>query len=151
MAEIGINFFISALCSLLYLLGSVCFIPDMDLLVEGEWLFIIGSIFIVLSQLWKCYRTAVTDQFDENIIRFRFYHIRADFSGFMVDLIAGFGGLFYAIGTWLFKDIVTERDQTIATHLFVIGGSCFTMSGLFMQYRYFCTKEKTGNLIETEV
>jgi hypothetical protein len=136
--------------SFLYLIGSVFFIPSVNLLLEGEWLFIIGSIIILFSQMWKSYRTAVTDPFDDSV-KFRFSHINADFSGFMIDLWAGIGGLIYAAGTWLFKDMITERDQTIATHIFVIGGSCFTVSGLFMQYRYFCIKEKTGNLIETEV
>jgi hypothetical protein len=149
-AELGLNFFLSFFCSFLYLVGSVCFIPDFDLLLQGELLFIIGSVLIVITQFWKCFRTAKSNPYDDNDTRFRWVNIYDDFAGFNVDLWAAFGGLTYAVGTYLFAIGVTDKELTIASHVFVLGGSCFTISACFLQYRYFCTKPKTGNLIETE-
>ena len=57
----------------------------------------------------------------------------------MVDLWAGFGGFFYAVGTSLF-----EIQLIPAVWLFICGGTSFTISGISMQYRYFCAaKAKT--------
>lgn len=129
-AEIGINFFCSAIGSLMYLLGSIFFIPSLDMLPAGEFLFIYGSLVIFFSQLWKCLRTAF-------IGGFKLTNITEDFSGFVVDLCAGLGGLCYCIGTLIFESMVTDYDQNIASHWFVTGGTFFTLSGLAMQYRYF--------------
>jgi hypothetical protein len=138
-AQFGLNFFTSAIGSLLYILGSIFFIPATNLLYEGEILFIVGSLIIFFSQLLKCVRTAITNESgnEKNSIS---NNIKVDFSGFNVDLWAGLGGLSYAIGTWLFKDMVTISDLILAVHFFVTGGTCFFFSGAFMQYRYYCSK-----------
>ena len=81
----------------------------------------------------------------------------ADFPGFNIDLHAGFiliysninynyiglGGLMYAIGTYLFTKVTTNEELTVATHWFVAGGTLFTLSGLFMQYRYYFVKSNS--------
>lgn len=134
-AELGLNFFCSATGSFIYLLGSIFFIPNLNMLTAGEYLFIYGSIVIFLSQLWKCLRTALCGDDDE--WKFRRTNILDDLSGFNVDIHAGLGGLCYAIGTYLFKNMQDDNDQITATNWFMAGGFFFTLSGIFMQYRYF--------------
>ena len=141
-AELGINFMCSAFGSLLYLIGSICFIPATDLLALGEWSFIVGSAIIVLSQIWKCFRTFCIDESNPENGAFKLQNIWWDFPGFNVDLYAGLGGLMYLIGTWLFMGIHDESDQTRSASWFITGGIFFTLSGLAMQYRYYCTKKE---------
>ena len=83
--------------------------------------------------MWKCSRTVV-------ICKWEAYW--DDFSGFNVDLHAGLGGLTYAYGTWIFMKIATPADQVCAATVFVIGGLFFTLSGIFMQWRYFLSKNE---------
>ena len=149
-AQFGINFFSSAIGSLLYLLGSIFFIPATNLLYQGVILFIVGSWVIFFSQLWKCIRTAITNEGNNEKISI-WKNIKADFSGFNVDLWAGMGGFFYAIGTCVFKNMVTSDDLLKAVNLFVTGGSCFFISGIFMQYRYFCIKNESSNKVDSKI
>jgi hypothetical protein len=135
-AEFGINFFASAIGSLMYLIGSIFFIPSLDMLPAGEFFFIYGSLVIFFSQLWKCLRTVF-------IGGLKLTNVTDDFSGFIVDICAGLGGLCYYFGTVLFRDMVTEYDQNIASHWFVTGGTFFTLSGLAMQYRYYLHPSET--------
>ena len=130
-AQFGINFFTSAIGSLLYLLGSIFFIPATNLLYQGEILFIVGSLIIFFSQLWKCVRTAVINEenSESNSI---WNNIKADFSGFNVDLWAGMGGLFYAIGTSMFMVVVTNDDIIRSVDVFVLSGCCiFCLWGVY--------------------
>lgn len=64
-------------------------------------MFIIGSAFIFASQSWKCIRTAKGPQ---SILK----NIREELSGFLVDLFAGVGGVFYLVGTWIFMQIEAQ-------------------------------------------
>lgn len=57
--KLVINFLVSVCGSLLYLIGSVCFIPDVNAAVTGLYLFIFGSTLIVISQSWKLYSSAI--------------------------------------------------------------------------------------------
>ena len=138
--EVGLNFFCSAMGSLLYLLGSIFFIPSTNLLTSGELLFIIGSLVIFASQLWKCIRTSISDENDPNDRSIKCSNITADFPGFMIDVWAGIGGLIYAIGTYIFSLAETNAEIISSASWFVSGGSSFFISGLFMQYRYYCVK-----------
>lgn len=141
-AEVGINFFMSACGSALYLAGSILFIPVFSKeLIEGEWLFIIGSAFIYLSQAWKVYRSACTNPNDRHDSRFRLSNLLNDIPALGVDGFAGIGGVFYFFGTIMFLPSfnVTNADAIRAAILFVCGGTCFTLSGFFLQYRHHCT------------
>lgn len=129
-AEVGINFFFSVLGSLMYLIGSIFFIPSLDKLPLGEFFFIYGSLVIFFSQLWKCLRPHL-------IHGFKIENVTEDFSGFLVDLCAGLGGFSYFYGTVIFRYMENEYDQNIASSWFVTGGTFFTLSGLAMQYRYY--------------
>ena len=136
-AAMGINFFCSAIGSFIYVLGSIYFIPSMNNLLLGENLFIEGSLVIFFSQSVKCYRSSVTNVKNPLNNGFSFDNIKQDTVGFCVDLFAGLGGLFYSIGTYLFKLVVTEEDLIVAVHVFVLGGLSFTISGIFILIRYF--------------
>lgn len=136
-AEMGLNFFSSAIGSLLYLLGSIYFIPAMNNIALGEYLFIYGSIIIFFSQGVKCYRSLKTNEKDPSDQRINIENINSDLKGFLVDLFAGLGGLFYTIGTYLFMEIITTEDLIFSVHFFMLGGCSFFASGVFMQLRYF--------------
>jgi hypothetical protein len=135
-AEVAVNFFISAIGSFLYLLGSICFIPSLDLLLDGEILFIWGSLIIVLAQTWKVLRTMFYNEQDPNA-NFNWDNVREDYSGFGVDVCAGVGAGFYAVGTYLFK---MDANDITAVYLFCCGGFFFFLSGVFMKYRYYWKK-----------
>jgi hypothetical protein len=139
--ELGINFLGSVLGSLLYLIGSICFIPATNLLTLGEWTFIVGSAIIFLSQTWKCFRTLCVDETNPEDNAFKLSNVWWDFSGFNVDLHAGLGGLMYFFGTWFFMGIKNESDKTFAAAWFISGGTFFSLSGIAMQYRYYCTQK----------
>lgn len=123
-AENGINFAYSALGSLLYLIGSIMFIPSLDSLALGTWIFIIGSAIIFTSQMWKLYR---------------YESFADDVPGVNVDLWAGLGGLAYAVGSVQFLPEYDTSDfaTNVAATWFTLGGAAFTLSGLFIVYRYF--------------
>lgn len=129
-ASNGLNFFLSAIGSSLYFVGGFYFLPQFNMMETGTWLFIYGSAIIVLSQAWK-------------LVRGGMIGIVLDFSAFNVDLFAGFGGTCYLVGSKLFLSqettISPEIIASMASDWFVLGGSCFTISGLFMTHRYFCT------------
>jgi len=138
-AEVGINFFASACGSALYLAGSILFIPFFDKeLVAGEWLFIVGSTFIYLSQAWKVYRAGCTNPSDRFDQKFRLANYANDYPALGVDGFAGLGGVFYFIGTIFFLPQLnkTDADAVRSAILFVCGGTCFTLSGFFLQYRH---------------
>ncbi|CAF0970864.1 unnamed protein product [Rotaria sp. Silwood1] len=141
-AEVGINFFMSACGSAFYLAGSILFIPVFSKeLILGEWFFIIGSAFIYSSQAWKVYRSACTNIHDRHDRRFRLSNLLNDIPALGVDGFAGIGGVFYFIGTILFLPPFnkTYSDAVRVAILFVCGGTSFTLSGLFLQYRHHFT------------
>jgi hypothetical protein len=130
--QLSINFFVSATGSLLYLVGSACFIPVLDLAWLGSLLFIIGSAVIIIAQTWKLWRglrqpgKTATEMIEE------------DESGFYVDLFAGLGALCYFLGTFLFDESANNPRYLIpAVTIYSFGGLFFLGSGLFMQKRYF--------------
>jgi hypothetical protein len=53
--------------------------------------------------MWKCHRSATTNESNPARNGFSFENINQDVDGFLVDFWAGMGGFMYAIGTWLFR------------------------------------------------
>jgi hypothetical protein len=80
--------------------------------------------------MWKCLRNAVTNEKNPKYGAFRLSNINADLTGYLADFSAGFGGFFYFIGTVLFNKVVTDKDQIVATWIFIIGGIFFTLAGI---------------------
>jgi hypothetical protein len=140
-AENGLNFALSAFGSLLYLIGSILFIPSLDQIILGTEIFIPGSLVIFLSQSWKVYRAACTNSkypFDKSL---NWKNLLEDLSGCGVDVAAGLGGLAYMIGSYLFLPTiaVTESEILRAAIWFIAGGTLFTISGFCIIYRYYFT------------
>ncbi len=142
-AENGLNFAFSAFGSFLYLIGSVLFIPRVNAIVQGTYVFIFGSMVIFLSQAMKVLKQGLRPShlFYSHGRSFSLRHYAEDLPAVGVDACAGLGGLAYLIGSLYFlpqydtSDAVTVR----AAALFTIGGALFTLSGLFLLYRYSCT------------
>ena len=144
-AEVGINSVVSIFGSLLYLVGSILFLPNLqDQLTVGEWLFIIGSAFIFTSQAWKVYRSGCTNPSDRLNRLFRFANLFHDLPVLGADVFGGLGGLFYFIGTILFFPDLSSTDSELlrAPILFVCGGASFTLGGIFLNYHYYCARRK---------
>lgn len=140
-AENGLNFAFSAFGSLLYLVGSILFIPSLDQVVLGTEIFIPGSLVIFLSQSWKVYRAACSNAqfpFDKS---FNLQNLAQDWPGFGVDTAAGLGGFAYMVGSYLFlpENATTDEEIYLAAVWFIIGGSLFSISGFCIIYRYFFT------------
>ena len=53
----ALNFFLSVTGSAIYLIGSICFLPQVNRNDLGLDYFIVGSIIIMISQIWKLCRT----------------------------------------------------------------------------------------------
>lgn len=65
-------------------------------------------------------------------------------SGFYVDLFAGLGGLMYLVGSIPLLKSDEEPDFIVpAVIVYCIGGLFFTLSGIYMQKRYFCENRQT--------
>ena len=119
----GKNFFLSASGSFLYLVGSIMFIPALDMMTLGTKIFIYGSAVIATSQAWKLWR---------------YPDYTSDLPAVHVDSGAGIGGVFYLIGSWFFLPCyVGTYAGSLAPILFICGGACFFWSGLGIIYRYF--------------
>jgi hypothetical protein len=138
-SENGMNFAFSAFGSFLYFVGGVLFVPSLNQSILGNQLFIYGSAVIFLSQTWKLYRWGCNTPNDASSKNFKFLNLTYDWPGTMVDFFAGIGGFFYLIGSVYFLPDYDTSDYytNLAATLFVCGGISFTLSGLFMQYRYY--------------
>jgi hypothetical protein len=139
--ENGLNFALSAFGSLLYLIGSIMFIPSTNSIVEGTYVFIYGSLVIFISQTWKVYRQGCHDEHDEAKRGFNIQNYEADLPALGVDAFAGLGGFAYMVGSIYFLPQYDINDSVTikAATWFTFGGVFFTLSGLFILYRYFCT------------
>ena len=89
--EVGSNFILSAFGSLLYLIGSIFYIPVENAIVLGTKFFIVGSAVIFISQFWKLYRQGCTNNVDPQDKEFRFVNFENDLAALSVDLCAGLG------------------------------------------------------------
>mmetsp|Transcript_14804 Transcript_14804/g.20334 ORF Transcript_14804/g.20334 Transcript_14804/m.20334 type:complete len:258 (+) Transcript_14804:43-816(+) len=139
-AENGLNFFFSLLGSTLYLIGSVLYIPQLNSIIAGTQIFIIGSAIIFFSQAWKLWR--VVSVKEGSAVHIKWKMLLHDLPGSFVDTFAGLGGFFYFIGSVLFlPQYDTSDDATfIAAVWFQMGGLFFFFSGLALAVRYFFTE-----------
>lgn len=136
-AETGLNYAFSAFGSFLYLIGSILFIPSLNSITLGTEVFIVGSIVIFLSQMWKLYRIGCNDETNGDSKIFICENLMNDTPALGVDLNAGLGGFAYFIGSILFLPSFGQYE--VAANWFVFGGLLFSLSGMFLMYRYFCT------------
>jgi hypothetical protein len=138
-AENGLNFFLSLTGSTLYLIGSILFIPDLDSIVMGTWVFIYGSAVIFLAQSWKLWRAGCNNEHNHVDKSFHFSNYSGDVLAALVDLTAGLGGFAYLIGSIFFlpEYDVSDHITYIAACWFQLGGISYFLSGFFMFLRYF--------------
>lgn len=92
---ISLNFFVSVIGSIMYLIGAILFLPMFAKIDPGNLLFIIGSACIFLSQTWKLART-----FSEEGKSLRECY-EQDVCIVYMDVFSGLGGLMYLIGTFI--------------------------------------------------
>jgi hypothetical protein len=135
----GINFFLSFLGSLLYLIGSVMFIPYFQQIITGIYVFIVASFVIIVSQAWKIIKGGI---YSWRIMQFSFLNYN-DVPALLVDLNTFFGAVFYLIGSIYFLPDIDKKaaDTRESTNFFVIGGVFYVVSCIFIVYRYFFTKK----------
>lgn len=69
-----------------------------------------------------------------------------------MDLHAGLGGLMYFIGTFVLEKAANDSDYTVpGVIIYCLGGTFFTISGIFLNYRYFIRKKHGYSLAKTNV
>ncbi|CAF1389038.1 unnamed protein product [Didymodactylos carnosus] len=139
-----LNLFMSVCGSALYLTGSIFFLQMFaKYLIIGEWLFIIGSAVIYISQCWKLWRSGCTNVHNRQDQTFSIYNLLNNIPTFGVDFFAAIGGIFYFMGTVLYLPTFNKSDwdEPRVSRLFVAGGICFTISGLCLIYRYYSTRQ----------
>jgi hypothetical protein len=136
-AENGVNFFFSLFGSTLYLIGSIMFIPELDEIVSGTIVFIVGSLFIFFSQSWKLWRVIRVEG-----LSFNLSNLLEDLPGTFVDLFAGLGGFAYFVGSVIFlpQYDTSDSETYIAALWFQLGGLLFLLSGIALAVRYFATE-----------
>ena len=124
-----VNLALSALGSAIYVVGSVCFYPSLDVDIVGEWAFVVGSAVIVLSQAWKVGRIGLGGGKG-----FECQNLAVDGgTAFGVEFCAGVGGLGYLVGTWV---SLAGGGEYVIYDWWMLGGAMFGVSGLFLCYRH---------------
>lgn len=138
-AENGVNFFYSLCGSTLYLIGSILFIPACNGELAGTYLFIVGSIIIFTSQIWKVYRAGCFDEENPKNRVFNWRNLTTDIPGFIIESSSAFGGLAYLIGCILFlpQYDTNEKVSRIAAAWFELGSLIYCVTSMTLFYRYF--------------
>ena len=122
-----LNISISATGSLAYVIGSLGYIPSIesDYPLLGIVGFIIGSLLIFCSQLWKLYRIGWPFKNKDTL------------TASLVEGGACLGGLFFLIGSVL-VELIPNNDATLwVLVLWLIGSISFTIGGFSLSYRHF--------------
>ena len=135
--ENGLNYGFSAFGSFLYLIGSILEIPALNTSTSGTIALILGSLTIVISQTWKIYRAGCKNDLNAKDIEFQYINLFSHKVALCVDVNAGLGGFAYFVGCILYLPSIADSAQGVIW--FILGGLFFTISGLFLAYRYFGT------------
>lgn len=135
-AEVGWNLFLNFIGSGIYLLGSIWYIPSMHDTIQGTDAFIVGSLVIAVSQVWKFIRRGCTNINDPADGSFRVdnlfkYHDLEYYGEVTSELSTFIGGLLYLLGSVVFLprvDVDTTRNSA-AVWMYTIGSLFFMLSG----------------------
>lgn len=139
--ERGCNFFMSMIGSFLYLIGSILFIPSLDSLILGTYIFAYASAFIVFSETWKIYRSGCIDHECTKNNSFRLSNLAIDWPGFFVSVFTWLGGFGYFCGSIYYLpryDLTTEQTIFAATW-YTVAGASYVLAACFITFRYFFT------------
>ena len=138
-ANIGISMF----GSFLYILGSVGFLPSVASSIEwiGPWGFILGSVFIASSELWKLYRIGG----GESAGGFLFATLtESKDTATQVGVEGGafLGAAFFFVGTVLYDvgDMTRVKALDRVLALWTCGSVAFFIGSFFLGYRHFVMK-----------
>ena len=129
------NISLSATGSLFYLIGSIGFLPNIYAATKyiGILGFLLGSIFIAVSQTWKLYRICTTTEGCDRI------------SAGIVEGGAGVGGYGFLIGTIIYWKgpiagdpycTVTCPTYNAVLAFWTIGSFAFLIGGFSLFYRH---------------
>ena len=132
---LSINIFCSATGSLLYVIGSIGFIPAVyeseatwnvigfTPATTGVYGFIAGSFFIGCSQFWKVARIMTTTK---------------DMTAVGVELNPGLGAWCFFVGTSMYNmPYYLDNYYGTIINIWEVGSMLFTMGALFLTYRHF--------------
>ena len=126
------NISCSAFGSLLYVVGSIGFIPSVYAITVwiGEYGFIFGSFFIGCSQTWKVCRLSQEEGGPCGTLN--------TMTAIGVEAGAGFGGWFFFVGTIMYAHgpLVGEFYNDVLW-TWTYGSIAFTIGSLFLTYRHF--------------
>ena len=128
----------SMIGNVLYAIGSIAFFPTIIYMgsAVGVWSFIVGSVFIILSQLWKIYRIG-----SEEGSAFNFRKLFRDMdcaAQTCVELNTGIGACFFFYGTAFYlRGHPSPHMHVEVLDIWGIGSTCFLMGSLVLVYRNF--------------
>jgi hypothetical protein len=110
--------FLSLSGTFVYFVGCVLFIPDLHHVMTGTWLFIIGSVFFVLSSSVHIIRgcsTALT---------------------YAVESFIGLGAAFYCVGSiqYLPRFDISALAENLSATWFIVGSIFWVLAGGVMIY-----------------
>jgi hypothetical protein len=88
--------FLNVFSSFIYLVGSVCFIPAVNLDTMGMFYFILGSLMIMIAVFWKFYH-----KFKEPGLTCRQIYYR-DRSFFWVGVGIELAAILFLVGSYLY-------------------------------------------------
>jgi len=139
--ERGVNFFLSVTGSFLYLIGSILFIPSLNKLAAGTYIFAIASIFIVISESWKIFRSGSTNDGSTNDKSFSLSNLSLDISGVLINVFTWIGGFGYLLGSvyYLPKFDTANKDTVIAATGYTIAGAAYVIAATLITFRYYFT------------
>jgi len=130
---IRLNLSLSVIGSIFYVMGSIGFIPSIFNQKEilGATGFIIGSILIGSSQIWKVIRTGTEND------KFSFQSLCTDGMWMItsVDICIGLGGWLFFIGSVMFISGPLEGPwYESVLFIWMIGSIYYTIGALFLCY-----------------
>lgn len=133
----GLNYFLSVVGALAYLLGSIFFVPMLGTTLEATYLFIVGSAIVCISQIWKIWRLGCCS--DENPTNCSFSLFNISVSSLLIKASTGVGGLCYLIGSVYFLPNydVSDNITYIAALWFTVGSAFYVISAVCLLHSYY--------------
>lgn len=124
-----LNIGCSMIGSAFYVAGSIAFFPQLGYTgtLYGEWGFVLGSIFIAVSQSVKVARLLISTPPPPSA-----------WISIGVEASAFFGAFFFLLGT-LYLQYASIALDTIL-YIWLAGSLAFTLGGSFLSYRHFVLK-----------
>jgi len=131
-----VNISLSATGSTLYILGSIGWFPQvMDVSQAlGVWGFILGSLFIAVSQAWKVHRIGSIGEVRDGFHIDNILVSTEQFTAAGVEAGAGIGASCFFVGTAMYGAGFPDFDLVL--WIWIVGSVSFTAGSLFLGYRH---------------